>query len=91
MKTLRLVIRGKVQGVGYRHFAVGVATGLGLDGWVRNRTDGTVELLAHGDPAVLDELLAACRRGPPAGWVESVAVSDDASRPPRGFRQEATI
>ncbi|MCF4167104.1 acylphosphatase [Zavarzinia compransoris] len=91
MKTLRFVIRGKVQGVGYRHFAVGVATRLGLDGWVRNRMDGTVELLAHGDPAALDELLAACRRGPPAGWVDGIDISEDPERPPRGFRQEATV
>jgi acylphosphatase len=62
--AVRLIVQGRVQGVGYRWWAVGEARRLGLDGWVRNRADGSVELVAAGTPEELDRLQAACRRGP---------------------------
>ena len=69
MKAKRLVIAGDVQGVGYRAWMTREAIKLGVSGWVRNRRDGTVEALVHGDPAAVEELLRACRRGPPAAVV----------------------
>ena len=68
----RLLIRGRVQGVGYRAWACGQARRLGLDGWVRNREDGSVELLAAGSASKLAELAELCRRGPPAALVASI-------------------
>ncbi len=70
--ALRLTIRGEVQGVGYRAWAVDAARRLGLDGWVRNRRDGSVELLAIGPEAAVELLENACRRGPAAAAVTSV-------------------
>jgi acylphosphatase len=80
--AVRLIIRGRVQGVGYRWWAIGQARRLGVDGWVRNRADGSVELLAIGLPEALDDLTVACRRGPAAAQVASVqpeAAGDDGS------------
>jgi acylphosphatase len=68
----RLVIEGRVQGVGYRWWAVATAQRLGLNGWVRNRADGSVEALAIGDPAALDQFELACRRGPQHAAVRDV-------------------
>jgi len=67
-----LLIVGRVQGVGYRWWAVGQAQRLGLTGWVRNLTDGTVEILAIGDQGAIDRLAEACRSGPPRARVEDV-------------------
>ncbi|PWR18014.1 acylphosphatase [Zavarzinia compransoris] len=90
MKTIRLIISGRVQGVGYRHFAAGKARLLGLDGWVRNRLDGTVEVLARGEAAVLDELVAACRLGPPAAIVGGIDSRPAEDVPAPGFIQRET-
>jgi acylphosphatase len=72
VRRLRLTIRGRVQGVNFRYFARAEAARLGLRGWVRNRPDGDVEVVAEGDPAALAAFAAWCRRGPPAARVESV-------------------
>lgn len=64
MRARRVVISGRVQGVGYRDWLVAEAHVLGVAGWVRNRADGAVEALLYGDTEVLQELLRACRRGP---------------------------
>lgn len=69
MNAKRLRIAGDVQGVGYRAWMTRQAIQLGVSGWVRNRGDGSVEALVHGDPAAVEELLRACRRGPPAAVV----------------------
>jgi acylphosphatase len=69
-----LVIRGRVQGVGYRYAMVEVASAFRVAGWVRNRRDGTVEAFAQGDEAAVDAVIAWCRRGPPGARVEDVAV-----------------
>jgi acylphosphatase len=62
-------ITGRVQGVGYRYFARGHARSLGLKGWVRNRSDGSVEVHAEGPAERLDALEALLRQGPPHGDV----------------------
>jgi len=69
------VVRGQVQGVGFRYFVLRRANRLGLVGWVANERDGSVRLVAEGPPEVLDELLALVRGGPPGAWVEEVAVT----------------
>jgi len=64
MPAVRLVISGRVQGVGFRAFVERQAYRHGVRGWVRNRRDGTVEALLIGDARALSEMEAACRRGP---------------------------
>jgi acylphosphatase len=88
---LRLRIRGRVQGVGYRYWAVGQARALGLRGWVRNRADGSVEAVAEGTRDALDLFIAACRRGPRAARVEAVDVEDADEAIGQGFGEIATL
>jgi acylphosphatase len=81
--AIRLVIKGRVQGVGYRWWATGRARELGLYGWVRNRRDGTVEILAIGPATLLDLFAGACQDGPAGAWVRAVErmpAEDDGSR-----------
>ena len=73
-KSVRLVIAGRVQGVGYRDFVRTEAEARGLSGWVRNRRDGTVEAFASGAPDAVDDLIAACWRGPPAARVADIHI-----------------
>ena len=74
MIAWRLVIRGRVQGVGYRVAIAEAASALGVAGWARNRRDGTVEALVQGDNVVVERLLAWCRRGPPGARVAEVTA-----------------
>jgi len=71
-KRIRARVTGRVQGVFYRASAADRASELGLVGWVRNAADGSVELEAEGPPERLEELIAWCRRGPPAARVSDV-------------------
>lgn len=73
----RLVVRGVVQGVGYRWTAAGEAGRLGVAGWVRNRSDGTVEAVVEGDPEAVDAFVAWARRGPRGAAVTSVDVVEE--------------
>ncbi len=66
------VVRGRVQGVGFRWFVRETATALGLAGHVRNRTDGTVEVEAEGDEAAVANLLRELARGPRGAAVDAV-------------------
>jgi len=77
METRRLRIRGRVQGVGYRASLSHEAVALGLKGWVRNRTDGSVEAVACGEAAALDALERWCRSGTSLARVDSVEASLD--------------
>jgi len=88
--SVRIVITGRVQGVGYRDWARAQARELGLGGWVRNRRDGSVELLAAGVPGAVDEFTARCRRGPFAARVDDVNVSAAAEEAPPGFERRPT-
>lgn len=72
MIAKRLQVHGRVQGVAYRHWARETATRLGLAGWVRNVADGTVEALVEGDTAAVEEMLRACRLGPPGASVSLI-------------------
>lgn len=66
-------IRGRVQGVGYRAWTETTALERGLEGWVRNRRDGSVEALFGGSPSAVTAMMEACRRGPPGARVDAVA------------------
>ena len=74
MVTVHLRISGRVQGVNYREAMRREGERLGVTGWVRNRTDGTVEAVVQGALAAVDEMVAWARRGPPAARVDSVQL-----------------
>ena len=69
----QVVIRGRVQGVGYRAWVDYQARRLGLQGWVRNRRDGSVEAVFEGAEDVVARMIAACRQGPASARVDEVA------------------
>jgi acylphosphatase len=75
---LRVTVSGRVQGVGYRAWVEYQAVTSGLEGWVRNRRDGSVEALFAGRPEHVAEMVALCRHGPPSARVDSV-TSETAS------------
>jgi acylphosphatase len=71
--TIRQVtIRGRVQGVGYRYWVEQQARAHDLEGWVRNRRDGSVEALFAGPEGVVSNMVASCRRGPSSARVDAV-------------------
>ena len=86
----RLVIHGRVQGVFYRGWTVETARALGLNGWVRNRRDGTVEMLIAGDDEAVAAMIARCREGPPAARVERIEVEESDEAAPAGFEARPT-
>ncbi|HWX48909.1 MAG TPA: acylphosphatase [Roseomonas sp.] len=91
MDAKRVRIRGRVQGVGYRDWLAREAERFGVQGWVRNRADGSVEALVAGDAAAVAALLTACRAGPPLARVDS--IEEDFAEPPRepGFRRVPSL
>ena len=72
----RVVIRGRVQGVGYRAWAEDTALINGIDGWVRNRADGAVEAVFAGTADAVASMIAACRQGPSSARVERIEEHD---------------
>jgi len=91
MSARRIVISGRVQGVGYREWMCRQAQAMGLSGWVRNRSDGTVEALVDGEIAAVEELLRACRMGPRLAVVTE--IREDFAEPPEraGFERLSTL
>lgn len=75
---LQVMVRGRVQGVGYRAWVKHQAIASGLEGWVRNRRDGSVEALFAGAPNHVADMVALCRHGPPSSRVDYV-TSETAS------------
>lgn len=87
MTTRKLRIHGEVQGVWYRAWSAETARELGLRGWVRNRRDGTVEMLVHGDAEAVERMIARCREGPPAARVKRIDVEETEEEAPVGFEK----
>jgi acylphosphatase len=87
----RLAIQGRVQGVWYRGWAVDAARALGLRGWVRNRRDGSVEMLIAGEEKAVAVMIERCHAGPPAARVERIEVADSDEAPPPGFASRETL
>ena len=77
---LRLIIEGRVQGVWFRESARKAAQRIGVNGWVRNRPGGTVEVVAEGAEDRVRELAAWCRRGPPSARVTAVHETEEVFR-----------
>ncbi|KAK6779528.1 hypothetical protein RDI58_021712 [Solanum bulbocastanum] len=90
VKTVRVVIKGRVQGVFYRDWTVENAKELGLKGWVRNRRDGSVEALFSGSPEKVQEMEQRCRRGPPSAIVTGLDVVPCDDDPGTGFERKQT-
>ena len=87
----RIRVQGKVQAVWFRGWAVDQARELGLDGWVRNRVDGSFEAVAAGPAAKVEQLIARCHQGPPASRVDAVIVEDTPGIVAAGFVQKPTV
>lgn len=81
----RVVVRGRVQGVWFRDSARHQAVAHGVDGWVRNRSDGSVEAWLEGSPDAVQAVVDWCHEGPPRARVERVEVSDEEPRGSHGF------
>jgi acylphosphatase len=92
MITLELRIIGRVQGVGFRDALRHEARRLGVNGWVRNRSDGSVEALAQGAPGAVEALVSWARRGPPGSRVEGVQVEPSRSEVVhRSFERQPSV
>ncbi|MDY0908901.1 acylphosphatase [Microbacterium sp. CFBP9034] len=90
MKRVHVMVRGEVQGVGYRYTLRMVAREAGVSGWVRNRREGSVEAELEGTPAQVDEVLAWMAEGPPGSRVAEATVTDAAPAGEAGFEVRAT-
>jgi acylphosphatase len=91
LRIVRLVITGRVQGVGYRAWAIETARRLELHGWVRNCADGGVELLAAGPAERVAAMVAACAEGPAAARVAAVEVENGEDDGSVGFTARPSL
>jgi acylphosphatase len=85
VRTVQVLISGRVQGVWYRAWAEETARGLGLAGWVRNRRDGNVDAVFSGPPDAVAAMVARCAEGPPKARVATVEVVAEGLPAPEGF------
>ena len=85
MNAVRYLVRGRVQGVGFRWFVSSAAVRLGVRGWVRNLPDGSVEVVAAGSPDALASLERSLRNGPPAAHVAEVIAAPATDPTEAGF------
>lgn len=84
---VNVIVKGTVQGVFFRKWTVEAATKLGLNGWVRNLADGSVEAVISGPSGAVDNMIQQCHSGPSSAQVTSVEVSKWDSEVPRGFEK----
>ena len=76
MKTVHVLVAGRVQNVWYRAWLRETAERHDVRGWVRNRRDGSVEAVLSGSAAAVDAVLDACRSGPPSARVDEIRIAD---------------
>ncbi|GAB4237436.1 MAG: acylphosphatase [Kiloniellaceae bacterium] len=88
--TVRVVVSGRVQGVWYRAWTEKQATALGLDGWVRNRRDGSVEAVFSGDAETVESMVQSLWEGPPLADVTAVERFEDRGQVGPGFYVKST-
>ena len=88
MRSVRVRISGRVQGVFFRATCARLADELGLSGWVRNRPDGDLEAVFQGPDRAVEDMLAWCREGPPHAQVDAVDVRPEPPGTQGGFRVE---
>ena len=89
--ALRFRIEGFVQAVGYRNYVIEEANRLGLDGWVRNRSDGTVEALACGPTKMIEAFFTVCAKGPPGSRVANVEMHRAEPPAEKGFKRRPSL
>jgi acylphosphatase len=82
---VRVRVSGRVQGVFFRAETRDRAHSLGLDGWVRNAPDGSVEAVFEGDAERVESMVAWCRRGPRGAQVDNVEIAQEEPRDEQGF------
>lgn len=87
----RLRIKGRVQGVGFRDWAMDAARARGLAGWIRNRSDGSVEMLVAGSDKAIQEMLGQLTIGPPLAQVTNIDIHKETEPPPLGFARKPTL
>ena len=85
-RTVTVRIEGRVQGVYFRAWTYDTAQSLGLDGWVRNASDSSVEAVFSGPAAQVEDMLKRCADGPPDAKVSAVTITDEGGAPPPGFK-----
>jgi acylphosphatase len=85
MSRRRLIVHGRVQGVGFRYSLARAAETRGVAGWASNRPDGTVEAVLEGDPDAVESLTRFCREGPRGAQVERVEIADEQPEGLSGF------
>jgi acylphosphatase len=91
MITRRLAVTGRVQNVFYRDWFVEQARGIGITGWVRNRTDGSVEAMVSGSSEMIEAIVARARQGSPASRVADVVVEDAPEQVFERFEKKPTV
>lgn len=91
MKAAHVIIHGRVQGVGFREWVRRMAEQRDLSGWVRNRTEGTVEAVFAGKDEAVQSMLDLCAKGPPASFVTKVNVSEAEPPTASGFERLPTV
>ena len=89
-RAVRVIISGRVQGVGYRDWTRREATARNLGGWVRNRSDGTVEAVIAGEDSAVESMLLALRVGPSASRVKQVTTEEWTEVAPLSFELRET-
>lgn len=77
MLAFEIIVKGKVQGVGFRYFVKTKADMLGIKGWVKNKINGDVEIHAEGEKNAIDTLIDYCRQGPSSAVVKNIVINED--------------
>jgi acylphosphatase len=89
--TFRVRVEGFVQAVGYRNFAIDEARKQSLDGWIRNRANGNVEMLIHGEENAVNAFITACTRGPEGSRVASIELEKAEPPEEKGFHRRPSL